>query len=128
MKKIIMTLILIIAFSLVFLQSSYAEMKKEGTVSGTIFYAGSHEITPLDKEHFVLTYENFGVRITDSKDGPFHGMSTHNLGVIYFENGVGRTKGYIFSTDKDGDKIIIELTENAAQLSPKQTTGTGEII
>ncbi|MEN8123077.1 MAG: hypothetical protein ABFS35_22250 [Bacteroidota bacterium] len=128
MKKIIITLIMMIAFSLAFFQVSYAEMAKEGSFSGINFYAGSHKIIPLDKEHFVLSFENFGVNVSDSEAGPFHGMSTHNVGVIYFENGVGTTRGYFTNTDKDGDKIIWELNEDSAHMAPNPTKGKGKIM
>ena len=111
-----------------FVPSATAEMAKEGTVSGTVTYAGTHKFIPLDKQHFILTYENFGVRVSDSKSGPFHETSTHNVGVMYYENGVGRLRGYIIDTDKDGDKIFTELTEEASQLEPKPTSGKGKII
>ena len=103
-------------------------MAKEGTLSGTVFYAGKHEPVALDKEHFVLTYENFGVRVSDSKTGPFHGMSTHNQGIMYFEKGVGRLRGYLISVDKDGDKMITELTEENSKLGGPPTSGIGKII
>lgn len=128
MKRIILASILVIAFLLAFVPISKAEMAKEGSLSGTVTYAGSHKVIPLDKERFVLTYENFGVRVSDNKESPLHGMSTHNVGVMYFENGVGRLKGYIFNIDKDGDKVIIELTEEASQLGPNPTSGKGKII
>lgn len=128
MKRVIVASILSFVLLFAFGMVAYGEMAKEGSLSGTVTYAGSHKIIPLDKEHFVLTYENFGVRVSDSKEGPFHGMSTHNMGVMYFENGVGRLRGYIFNIDKDGDKVIMELTEEASQLSPKPTSGTAEII
>jgi len=35
-------------------------MAKEGTLSGTVTYAGTHKIIPLDKERFVMVYENMG--------------------------------------------------------------------
>ena len=128
MKRIILASILVITFLLAFVAISNAEMAKEGTFSGTVFYAGKHKPVPLDKEHFVLTYENFGVRVSDSKTGPFHGMSTQNIGIMYFENGVGRLRGYLFSTDKDGDKVIMEVTEEASQMAPKPTSGKAKII
>ena len=128
MKKIAITLGLAIIFFVAFIQISYAEMEKEGSFSGTNFYAGSHKIIPLDKEHFVLSYENFGVRVSDSTAGPFNAMSSHNIGVIYFENGVGKTRGYLTNTDKDGDKIIWEINEDAAQMAPNPTKGKGEIM
>jgi len=107
---------------------AYGEMPKEGNLAGTVTYAGTHKIIPLDKENFVLTYENFGVRVSDSKEGPLHGMSTHNIGIMYFENGVGRLTGYIFNIDKDGDQIVMELTEDATKLGPNPTSGTAKII
>ena len=128
MKKIFVAFILVFALVLTYAVGASAEMAKEGTISGTVTYAGTHKIIPLDKQHIILTYENFGVRVSDSKSGPFNGTSTHNVGVIYYENGVGRLRGYIVDTDKDGDKIFTELTEEAAQLGPKPTSGKGKII
>ena len=128
MKRIILASILVIAFLLAFMPISKAEMAKEGSLSGTVTYAGTHKFIPLDKERSVVTYENFGVRVSDDKESPLHGMSTHNIGIMYFENGVGRLRGYIFNIDKDGDKVIIELTEEASQLPPKPTSGKGKII
>ena len=128
MKRIILAAILVIAFLLAFGPISNAEMAKEGTISGTVTYAGTYKTIPLDKENYVIAYENFGVRVSDSKEGPFHGMSIHNIGIMYYENGVGRLRGYIFNIDKDGDKVIMELTEEASQSSPKPTSGKGKII
>jgi len=118
----------VLFLSIIFVNYSYAEMAKEGKISGTNFYSGSHEIIPLDKEHFVMSYENFGVRVSDSKTGPFHGMSSHNIGVFYFENGVGKLRGYVINTDKDGDKIIMEINEDATQMAPKPSKGKGIIL
>ena len=128
MNRRICALILMMAFLLGSAFAATGEMAKEGNISGTVTYAGTHKVIPLDKENLVITYENFGVRVEDSKEGPFHGMSTHNVGVIYYENGVGRLRGYIFNIDKDGDQVIMELTEDASQLGPKPTNGTARII
>jgi hypothetical protein len=128
MNRKIFASILMIAFILVFALAATGEMPKEGTLAGTVTYAGTHKIIPLDKENFVLTYENFGVRVSDTKEGPFHGMSTHNIGIMYFENGVGRLRGYIFNIDKDGDQVVMELTEDATELGPKPISGTAKII
>ena len=127
MRKTIMALMITTVLSICAV-SVAAEMAKEGTLSGTVTYAGAHKIIPLDKQNFVLVYENMGVRVSDTGKGPFHGMSTLNVGVMYFENGVGRLRGYIFNTDKDGDKVIMELTEEASRLGGKPTSGTAKII
>jgi hypothetical protein len=128
MKKIILVSALALSVLVAFVPISNAEMAKEGTSTGTVFYAGKHKMIPLDEARFVLTYKNFGVNVADSKESPFHGTSTYNVGVIYFENGVGRLRGYIINTDKDGDKYIMELTEEASQMAPKPTSGKGKII
>jgi len=128
MKRTILISVLALAVMVAFVPIANAEMAKEGSLDGTVTYAGKHKIIPLDKDRFVIKYENFGVRVSASGGGPFHGMSTRNTGVIYFENGVGKTRGYIIYTDKDGDKVIMELNEDAAQMAPKPSSGTGEII
>ena len=108
--------------------TAHGEMAKEGLLSGTNTYAGTHKMIALDKERFILVYENMGVRASDNGESPFHGMSTRNQGIMYFEKGVGRLKGYLISIDKDGDKIITELTEENSQLGGPPTSGTGKII
>jgi hypothetical protein len=127
MKKIIIAIVgtsfLLVALCLV----ANAQMPNEGTFSGNNTYAGTHKIFALDKERFVMVYDNMGVRSEDSGEGPFHGMSSHNVGVGYYEKGVGRLRGYITWADKDGDKIFIEITEEAGQLG-SPINGTGKMI
>ena len=118
----------VIILSIVISSFSYAEMASEGSFSGTNFYSGKHKVIPLDKEHFVISYENFGVRVSDSKTGPFHAMASHNVGVFYFENGIGKLKGFVINTDKDGDKIIWEISEDASQMTPSPTKGKGKAL
>ena len=125
MKRVIVASILSFVLLFAFGMVAYGEMAKEGSLSGTNTYAGTHKIIPLDKERFVLVYENMGVRVTDSSEGPFHGMSSLNVGVMYIENGVGRLRGYIFNTDKDGHKIITEITEESPW-GPGPKSGTGK--
>jgi hypothetical protein len=35
-------------------------------------------------------------------------------GIMYYENAVGKLKAYVISLDKDGDKTIVDLTEENA--------------
>ena len=83
---------------------------------------------PIDKENLAFTYENFGVRVSDDKKSPFHGMSTHNIGIMYFQNGVGRLRGYIYNVDKDGDKVVMELTEEGIKMGSNPISGKAEIV
>jgi len=128
MKRVIVASILSFVLLLAFGMVAYGEMAKEGSLSGTNTYAGTHKMIPLDKERLILVYENMGVRTSDTGEGPFHGVSTRNQGIMYFEKGVGRLRGYIISVDKDGDKIIAELTEENSKLGGPPTSGTGKFI
>ena len=47
---------------------------------------------------------------------------------MYFENGVGRLRGYIFNVDKDGDRVIMELTEEGVQLGSNPVSGMAKIV
>jgi hypothetical protein len=127
MKKMIIavvgTFFLSVAFGLV----AYAQMPKEGTFSGANSYAGTGKVTALDKDRLVIFYENMGTQVEDSGQGPLHGMSTHNFGIQYIEKGVGKTRGYMIWMDKDGDKILWELTEESSQLVGP-STGAGKIM
>jgi hypothetical protein len=127
MKKAI-TIIMVGFFLLAFALAASAQIAKEGTIAGTMTYAGTYRTFPLDKDRIILVYENTGVRLEDSGQGPFHGCSTHNVGVQYFEKGIGRLKGYVTTMDKDGDKVLFEITEDASQPFLKETNGTGKII
>ena len=127
MKKLIPVVLGAFFVSVAFGLVANAQIPKEGTFSGNNTYAGTHKIFALDKDHMVLVYENMGVRSEDSGQGPFHGMSSHNVGVGYYEKGVGRLRGYITWVDKDGDKILIEITEEAGQIGAP-INGTGKMI
>lgn len=105
-----------------------AQMAKEGKIDGKNTYSGTYKVYPLDKDRFVMTYENTGVRVENSGEGLFHNLATHNVGVQFFERGVGKLKGYMTSVDKDGDKVLMEITEENSQPYPKESNGIAIII
>ena len=127
MKKLIIVSISAFCFSVAVGLVANAQMPKEGTFSGTNSYAGTGKVIPLDKDRLVIFYENMGTQVEDSGQGPLHGMSTHNTGIQYIEKGVGKTRAYMTWMDKDGDKILWELTEDASQLGGP-SSGTGKIM
>jgi len=127
-RKILPFFILILFVMVGVTQTSRAEMAKEGTGSWTSMYSGTFNLVPVDQNHFVITYENKGVLVSDSGGGPFNNMSIYNVGTIYFENGVGKLLGYITCTDPDGDKVLIEIREENAKLAPAVNSGTGKYI
>ena len=129
MRKMIVASLLALALSVASGAVANAEMAKEGTSSGTCMYSGTFELIPLDKEHAVVSYENKGVCVSDTGKGPFHNMSLYNVGTMYFEEGVGRVRGYITLTDPDGDKVLIEFKEDNAKHPPAMGSGgTGKYL
>jgi hypothetical protein len=54
-------------------------------------------------------------------------MSSYNVGACYYEKGVGSLRGYITWMDKDGDKILMEITEETGQLG-SPINGTAKMI
>lgn len=120
----VLTFVLLGTFGLV----ANAQMAKEGTGSTTTMYSGTPKHIPIDKDHFVIIYQTEGVTVSDTGKGPFHNMSHRNVGIIYFEKGVGKLLGYIILTDLDGDKVLIEIREDKTQLPPAVNSGTGKYI
>jgi hypothetical protein len=129
MKKHIFILALSLILSISLGWDVIAQMPKEGPFNGTNTYAGTQRVFPIDKENFVIFYENSGVRVDDSGGGPFHKVATHNVGVMYVEKGVSRLRGYFSVIDKDGDKVLWELTETDGKPSPPNpVNGTAKVI
>ena len=96
------------------------ENKKEINFSGTHYWSGTPKVFPIDPDRIVLEMEIFGVRVNDSNDGPFNGASVY-IAVLHYENkGHNKTeildpvaaRNYEVWTDKDGDKVIWELTDD----------------
>jgi hypothetical protein len=96
------------------------QTKKEINFSGTHYWSGTPKVFPIDADRIVLQMEIFGVRVNDSNDGPLNGASTY-IAVLHYENkGHNKTgnpdpvraRDYEVWTDKDGDKVIWELTDD----------------
>ena len=128
MKKIFMVSVLVLVLSVVAAPVCGEEMAKEGKGSGTLVYMGTINVLPLDKEHFAVTYDVLGGFLSDTGKGPFHNMSTRNIGVINFAKGVGKLQGYIVMTAPDGDKVLCELKENKTLPAPNPNQGTIKFI
>ncbi len=128
MRRKVMVSILALLILVAFVPFSTAEVAKEGTGSSTTMYSGTMTMVPLDENHFVITYQNMGAMLSDTGEGPFNNMSIHNVGTLYFENGVGKLLGYVTCTDPEGDKILVEIRENNAKLAPAMNSGTGKYL
>ena len=128
MKRTMMALVIFVVLIACAVPFANSEMAKEGTGSATSMYSGTVNMVPIDENHFVIIYENKGVAVSDSGEGPFNNMSLYNVGSIYFENGVGKLLGYMTLTDPEGDKVLIELREDGAKMAPAVNSGSGKYI
>jgi hypothetical protein len=128
MKRIILASILTVAVLVAIVPISNAEMAREGTSAGTYIYTATSTVAPLDKERYALIYETLGVNISDTGKGPFHNMSGQNIGVIYFDKGVGKVLAYMIFTAPDGDKVLVDMKEDKALPAPNINKGTGKFL
>jgi hypothetical protein len=113
--------------------SESTENKKQINFSGTHYWSGTPKAFQIDPGRIIAQQDILGVRVNDSGDGPFHGASVYIAVLQYrIENSldpVVRSRAYEAWTDKDGDKVIWELTD-APSGAPSGTArlidGTGK--
>ena len=131
MKKSLLILVLSLGLALIWGEDSFAQAKKEMSLSGTHYFSSTPKVFRVDADQLIMQMELFGVRVNDSGDGPFHGASVHIVIVSYRGKGYFGSRGYETWTDKDGDKVIWELldTPPGASSSPARLIGgTGKYI
>lgn len=77
----------------------------------------------------IIQFETLGVRVNDNADDPFHEASVQIVGVLYRGKDGARLRGFETWTDKNGDKLIWEIKEKKASVSPPGTSpGTAEVF
>jgi hypothetical protein len=97
---------------------------KEINLSGTHYWSGTPKVFQIDPDRIILEMEIYGVRVNDSNDGPFNGASVY-IATLHYENRAYNKTGnpvdaavasrnYEVWTDKEGDKVIWELTDDAS--------------
>ena len=83
---------------------------------------------PVDQEHFVGSQELNGIRIDDSGKSPFHNLATH-IDLIFFVNkSIAKVHGFETHTDKDGDKVVWEISAVDDPQHLGMQNGTGKIL
>ena len=78
----------------------------------------------IDQERLVLQMELMGIRLDDTGAGPFHRIATHILMLTYIDKGVVSYHGIETHTDKDGDKVIWEMSGEVTT----EDRGRGKVI
>jgi hypothetical protein len=71
-------------------------------------------LSQIDRNHWVATSKQMGVRLDDSGKGPFHNLASDVKLVVYGDKTGVHYQGYETHMDKDGDKMIWEIRDNPA--------------
>src|SRR6516162_2473116 len=127
-------LLALVGLAIGFALPTFATENKEIKFSGTHYWSGTPKVFQIDPDRIILEMEIYGVRVNDSNDGPFNGASVY-IATLHYENRAHNKTGnpvdpavasrnYEVWTDKDGDKVIWELTDDASGKS----SGTARLI
>ena len=101
-----------------------ASAQTQTTTSGTNYASLIMHVSPIDKDHWVATGDQQGIRTDDTGKGPFHMMSTDIQFTFYGDASGMRYHGFETHTDKDGDKIIWDMWD----MGPGSNKGKGKIV
>ena len=109
----IRSLLTLVGLAIGFALPTFATENKEINFSGNHYWSGTPKVFQIDPDRIILEMEIYGIRVNDSNDGPFNGASVY-IAVLQYENkgpvDPVRSRNYCVWTDKDGDKVIWELT------------------
>jgi hypothetical protein len=96
------------------------------TVKGTLYQAGTPQITAIDQDHWVAVEDLRGVKIdTTTGSGPLNNMTSDNKLILFGDKSGIHFHGYMTFMDKDGDKMVWEIWDTPAAGAGK---GGGKII
>ena len=95
------------------------------TLTVTNYTHDAYKAMPIDKDHMVLTLEQFGVQLAESGKGPFNNLSSHGALIAYADKGERHFHGYYTYVDKDGDNIMWEIWDFPSGTPDR---GAGKII
>ena len=94
---------------LIFALGGQVSAQTQMTTTGINYGSSTMKISSIDKDTWVGTVEQMGIRVDDTSKGPFHLIST-DIQMIMFGDKTGvRYYGYETHVDKDGDKVIWEI-------------------
>ncbi len=83
--------------------------QNEVTESVTTSYYGTSKAFPLGPDRIYMTWESFGVLVSDTGEGLFHNATIRCMGANLAEKGSWEGEGYCAYTLKDGEKVFISF-------------------
>jgi hypothetical protein len=119
MVRLLACLILILAMV------GYASAQKLSS-TGTNYGSGTMKVAPIDKDLWVASLEQLGIRVDERGKGPFHLLSTEISMVMYQDKTGLHYHGYETYVDMDGDKVFWEIWDAVGKGTGKAIAGTGK--
>ena len=110
MKKSIWILGLVLVLLFILGLDVYAQ-SKEVTESATTSYYSTFKTLPLaaGPERGYMSWESFGVVVSDTGGGLFNGVTIRCVGANLAEKGSWEGDGYCAYTMKDGEKVFLSV-------------------
>lgn len=122
---VILSLVTLAVFGL----DNIARGQNEVTESVTTSYYGTDKGLPLGPGRGYVTWESFGVVISDTGEGLFHSATLRCIGAYFGEKGSWEGEGYGFYTLKDGEKVFMSFKHGGKMGTPTPPAqGTAKII
>ena len=106
-----------------------ARGQNEVTESVTTSYYTTSKALPLGPGSGYMTYESFGVVVSDTGEGLFHNATIRSIGANFAEKGSWEGEGYSTYTLKDGEKVFVSYKmggKTGTPMPPNQ--GTAKMI
>jgi hypothetical protein len=134
MKKIILVLGLSLVFLFSFGLALQAQTGKEIVEPVTSTWYATAKDLPLDKDCVFRTWEAFGIVISDTGTGLFHGSTVRCMGSVYVNKGVLEGDiGYGYYVLQNGDKVFFKTDFVRKPGAPSKATttligGTGKCV
>lgn len=113
-----------------------ARGQNEVTESVTTSYYGTSKVLPLGPDRGYVTWESFGVVVSDTGGGLFHNVTIRCIGAYLAEKGSWENEGYCTYTLKDGEKVFLSIKFGGkigtpmppAEGTAKMIGGTGKYL
>ena len=106
MKKLISVIGLSLFFLGEFGITAYAQTSQEVTETVTVSFYSTVKTIPLGENLAYMTFEAFGISVSDTGEGLFHDATVRALGAMSIERGAYQDKIYVVFNLRNGDKIF----------------------
>ena len=86
---------------------AHAQTAQEVTEAVTVSYYSTVKTIPLGENLSYTTFESFGITVSDTGEGLFHGATVRALGAMNIEKGAYVDKIYAVFNLRNGDKVFV---------------------